>query len=105
MYGLKQVAVLAYQQLVHNLAQYDYTPIKGTVGLWKHKTQLTTFCVCVDNFGITYYTKANGQHLISSLCNHYKRTTDWGGKNYCGLMFDWQYDLGYVDVSMPKYVN
>ena len=37
MYGLKQAAVLAYEKLVRNLAQYDYTPIKGTVILWKHK--------------------------------------------------------------------
>ena len=27
-----------------------------------------------------------------------------GRKNYCGLTFDWHYDDGYVDVSMPKYV-
>ena len=27
------------------------------------------------------------------------------GKNYCGLTFDWHYEDGYVDVSMPGYVR
>lgn len=26
------------------------------------------------------------------------------GKNYLGLSFDWHYEDGYVDVSMPKYI-
>ena len=26
------------------------------------------------------------------------------GKNYCGLNFDWHYDDGYIDVSMPEYI-
>ena len=33
MYGLKQAALLAYRHLIDNLAQYGYTPIKGTVGM------------------------------------------------------------------------
>jgi hypothetical protein len=24
---------------------------------------------------------------------------------YCGLTLDWHYDTGYVDVSMPGYIN
>ena len=105
MYGLKQAAILAYQELKRDLAKYDYTPIKGTVGLWKHKTCPITFCVCVDNFGVKYFSKSDAQHLLDSLRKHYKYTTDWEGKNYCGLKFDYHYDLGYVDVYMPKYVQ
>ena len=26
------------------------------------------------------------------------------GKNYCVLTIDWNYELGHVDVSMPKHV-
>ena len=26
------------------------------------------------------------------------------GSNYCGLHFEWNYKLGYVDVSMPGYI-
>ena len=105
MHGLKQAAILAYEELKQNLAQYGYAPIKCTVGLWKHETRPITFCVCVDNFGIKYFSKADAQHLLKSLKKHYKCTTDWEGRNYCGLTFNWHYNLGYVDVSMPKYVQ
>ena len=104
MYGLKQAAVLAYRELKKNLAKYAYCPIAGTTGLGQHKTKPTKFCVCVDDFGVKYHTKEDADHLITSLRNHYKCTTDWEGQNYCGLTFDWQYEQGYVNVSMPKYV-
>ena len=104
MYGLKQAAILAYEHLKENLAKYGYSPVQGTVGLWQHETRPTKFCVCVDDFGIKYYSKDDAQHLIDSLEKHYTCTKDWEGKNYCGLTFDWHYDDGYVDVSMPKYV-
>ena len=29
---------------------------------------------------------------------------DWSGENFCGLNFKWNYNKGYVDMSMPKYV-
>ena len=57
MYGLKQAAILAYDNLKKNLTKHDYTPIIGTVGMWRHATQCTKFCVCVDNFSIKYYDK------------------------------------------------
>ena len=36
---------------------------------------------------------------------HYELLVDWKGMNYCGLTFNWNYDEGYVDVSMPGYVS
>ena len=30
---------------------------------------------------------------------------DWQGNNFCGLTYDWNYKDGYVDVSMPNYVQ
>ena len=105
MYGLRQAAILAYNNLKKNLAQHGYHPIVGTVGLWQHDTRPTKFCVCVDDFGVKYYTKEDAIHLMNSLRTHYKCTTDWTGKTYCGLTFDWNYDKGYVDVSMPNYVT
>ena len=36
MYGLKQAAILAYDQLVKNLANHGYHPCKYTMGLWAH---------------------------------------------------------------------
>ena len=104
MYGLKQAAILAYENLKQNLAQDRYKPVVGTVGMWQHKTRLTKFCICVDDFGIKYFSKDDVQHFLTSLKKQYKVTTDWEGQNYCGLTFDWQYKLGYVDVLMPGYV-
>ena len=73
--------------------------------MWEHETRPTKFCICVDDFGIKYFSKADAEHLFESLGKHYKYTTDWDGQNYCGLTFHWNYEEGYVDVSMPGYVR
>ena len=105
MYGLKQAAILAYNNLKANLAQHGYTPVVGTVGMWKHDTRRTKFCVCVDDFGIKYYDKKDADHLLDCLKKYYKVTTDWEGRNYLSLTFHWNYAEGYVNVSMPQYVR
>ena len=105
MYGLKQAAVLAYDHLVQNLKPYGYAPIPHTLGLWKHETRPITFCLCVDDFGIKYFDKEDVNHLLDSLGKNYKYTTDWSGRNFCGLTFTWNYEKAFVDVSMPKYVD
>ena len=70
MYGLKQAALLAYNEMKKNLTVYGYNPSKGTVGIWEHETRPTKFCVCVDDFEVKYYKKENATHLIDSLRNH-----------------------------------
>ena len=105
MYGLKQAAVLAYNQLKEKLLPQGYSPVTGTVGLWTHSTRKTKFCLCVDDFGIKYFNKGDADHLLRAIGDHYTYTTDWDGKNYCGLTLDWNYKAGYVDVSMPGYVQ
>ena len=105
MYGLKQAAILAYKQLKTNLATYGYYPIPHSVGMWKHKTRKTLFCLCVDDFGIQYHSRADADHLIHALQSFYKITIDWSGQNYCGLHLDWNYDSGFVDISMPGYID
>ena len=104
MYGLKQAAVLAFDNLVSNLNQFGYYPVQSTTGIWRHKTRRTTFCLCVDDFGVKYFCKNDADHLLSSLQHNYEYTVDWTGNNFCGLTMYWQYDKGYVDVSMPKYI-
>mmetsp|Transcript_14726 Transcript_14726/g.21032 ORF Transcript_14726/g.21032 Transcript_14726/m.21032 type:complete len:144 (-) Transcript_14726:778-1209(-) len=63
------------------------------------------FCLCVDDFGVKYYCQADANHLIQSLKSNYEVTVDWEGKHFCGLTFDWKYKEGFVDVSMPRYLN
>ena len=35
---------------------------------------------------------------------NFNYTIDKKGKNYCSLVLDWYYNLGYADISMPKYI-
>ena len=105
MYGLKQAAILAYKQLKKNLAHHGYFPIPHSVGMWKHKTRKTLFCLCVDDFGIQYHTQADADHLIHALKQYYKITIDWEGTDYCGLHLQWNYEKQYVDISMPGYID
>ena len=102
--GLKQAALLAYEHLKSSLAPYSYYPIPGTIGLWKHKTRRTIFCLCVDDFGIKYWSKEDADHLCNAIGANFRFTVDWEGTNYCGLSLDWNYSLEYVDISMPKYI-
>jgi hypothetical protein len=104
MYGLKEAGILAFNQLVKKLAPHGYEPMPFTPGLWRHRTKRTTFVLCVDDFGVKYFSKDDAQHLIDALEADYQLTTDWTGSLYCGLTLDWHYDKGYVDVSMPGYV-
>ena len=39
MYGLKQAALLGYQQLIQHLKPFGYAPIPHTDGLWKHTSR------------------------------------------------------------------
>ena len=85
MYGLKQAAVLAFDNLVNNLSTHGYTPIPNTIGLWKHATRRTTFCLCVGDFGVKYFSKEDADHLLTALGQKYTYTVDWTGQHFCGL--------------------
>ena len=104
MYGLKQAAILAYQQLEKILQPFGYFPEPHTVGIWAHKTRQTKFCLCVDDFGIKTFSTEDANHLLDALKSFYKISEDWTGNHYCGLTMEWYYNEGYVDVSMPGYV-
>jgi hypothetical protein len=103
MYGLKQAALLAYQHLVKQLPPHRYHSCPYTTGLWQHDTRQTKFCLCVDDFGVKYFSIQDADHLPNALRANYKIKVDWDGKNYCGLSIKW-YAKNYVDVSMPGYV-
>ena len=102
MSGLKQAAILAYRHLKNFLELYGYEPITGTVGMWWHKTRPTIFYLCVDDFGIKFWSKEDANHLCNAIGANFKYTVDQEGKNYCGLQIDWNYSRGYIDKSIPK---
>ena len=64
----------------------------------------TIFALCINDLGIKYNSKDDLQHLIDTLKAHYDISIDREGRHYYSLTFHWHYKLGYVDVSMPKYV-
>jgi hypothetical protein len=57
MYGLKEAAVLAFDQLKAHLAPHGYAPVRHTPGLWKHNQRRTTFTLAVDDFGIKFFSQ------------------------------------------------
>ena len=105
MYGLKQAAILAYKQLCKRLQQAGYTPILGSAGMFEHNTRKTKFSLCVDDFGIKYYSKADLDHLLSSLGQYYRYSVDMTGSDFCGLHYEWNYEKQYVDISLPLYIQ
>ena len=76
LYGLKQAAILAYRQLKERLEPAGYFPIKESNGLWAHQSRKTIFALCVDDFGIKYFSKNDAEHLINTLKNYYEITVD-----------------------------
>ena len=72
MYGLKQAAILAYNNLKGHLKPFGYTPVIGTVGVWQHATIQTKFCLCVDDFGIKYFSEEDAQHLLHAIGSNYR---------------------------------
>jgi hypothetical protein len=105
MYGLKEAAVLAYDQLCAHLQPFGYYPVTHTPGVWRHRIRPTTFTLAVDDFGVKYFSVADAQHLFDALKQRYTITEDWTGSHYLGFQLDWNYAQGHVDISMPGYVS
>ena len=55
----------------------------------------------MDDFGVRFFDKLDLNHLIAALKTKYKISTDFSGKNYCGLTINWRYSEGFVDIYMP----
>ena len=59
----------------------------------------------VDDFGVKYSNRADLDHLNHALQTKYTITSDFTGTLYCGLTLKWDYQLHYVDIFMPVYVD
>ena len=66
MYSLKQAAKLAREQLIKHLAPYGYHPSPHSPNIWYHTSRPTKFCLCVDDFGVKYYSQDDATHLIKA---------------------------------------
>ena len=105
LYGLKQAARLARDQLVNHLNKYGYSPCAQAPNIWRHATRKTKFILCVDDFGVKYFNNEDAEHLVRALKDAYEITIDRSGTKFCGMNISWNYERGYVDVNMPQYVQ
>ena len=101
MYRLKEAIILTFNNVVQNLAPFEYHPAKYTAGLWKHERRKIDFTLYVDDFGIKYHNKEDAEHFLNILSTNYEISTDWTGQDYIELTIDWNYPNKYMDISMP----
>ena len=100
----KQASVIAYQPLVKHLDGHGYYPVPFTTGIWSHQNLKTMLCICVDDFGINFFSQQDANHLLTALRQKYDVTVEWTGENYLGIDIGWEYQKGHVDISMPEYI-
>ena len=103
MYGLKQVSIISYNELLSHMEPHGYYSVPFKTGLWVHNTRKK--CLCVNDFGVKYLTKDDANHLLDYLKNHYAISIVWEEHSYHGLAIDWKYIKEYVYISMTSYVN
>ncbi|KAL7476989.1 hypothetical protein ACHAW6_002812 [Cyclotella cf. meneghiniana] len=68
-------------------------------------TQPIQFTLVVDDFSIKYVGKEHTKHLLTTLEEHYKVTTDWTGAQYIVIQLHWDYTKCQVHLHMPDYVK
>ncbi|KAL7485386.1 hypothetical protein ACHAW6_010987 [Cyclotella cf. meneghiniana] len=91
MYGLPQAGLITNELIEKHIIQKGYFQSKVMPGLWKHKMLPIQFTLVVDVFGIKYVGKEHAKHLLTTLEEHYKVTTDWTGTGYIGIQLQWDY--------------
>ena len=77
MYGLKELAILAYEQHRKQLARYGYVPFKHTWHVAPQHFPHYIITVAVDEFGIKYFKNYDANHLFSALQDKYSIKFDW----------------------------
>ena len=76
MYVFKEVASIAYDQLISHMDPHVYYSAPLATGLWAHKNRITKNFRCVDDFGIRYFNKYGADHLLGYFKKHYKILTN-----------------------------
>ena len=59
----------------------------------------------VDNFFVSHEDQEHFQHLHNMLHKHYQITVDNNATKFCGMDLEWNYDKGFVKVSMAGYIK
>eukprot|EP01034_Spumella_vulgaris_P021900 gene21900-27977_t len=104
MYGLPQAGLLSQQRLIAHLAAHGYTQDSNVPCLFHHAERRTAFTLVVDDFAVKYKTRADAEHLISSLQLLYELKINWTGDKYLGYHIVFDDTAGTVSLSMPEYI-
>ena len=64
-----------------------------------------SFTFVIDYFGVKYSTHIDLDHLNNTLQTKYTTTRDTTNTLYYGLTLKWEYQLRYVDIYMPGYID
>ena len=59
----------------------------------------------MEDFGVKFEGDCHANHLKKFLEKHYEVSIDWSGSLFCGIHLDWNYKKGYLNTSMPGYVD
>jgi hypothetical protein len=106
MYGLPQAGILANNWLIKHLVLYGYTPTKSIPGLYHNANCPVTFLLVIDDLKVKFVGhKHASKHLVNTLQNLFKITTEWEGKLYCGIALNWDYINCLLNTSMLDYIK
>ena len=70
---------------------HGYYPVPFTTVLLAQNTRETKSFLCVDNFGVKYFSKDDVNHLLDSRKKYYAISADWEGHNYLKFTVYWNY--------------
>ena len=104
MYGLKQAARIAFDNIVKILAPHGYFPVQESPVLWNHHNRSKLFTLRLNDFGIKANSMEDAHHLINATRKYFKCSIGWEDQNCIGFTLDWDYAKKYADVSMHVYI-
>ena len=61
--------------------------------------------LCVDDFGVKYFSKDYADHILDSLEKHYAISKYWEGRNHLESTIYCYWNKGCVNISIPNYVE
>jgi hypothetical protein len=105
LYGLPHAGRISAIKVDNLLKRHGYHQCYSTPCLYHNKHNGIYFTLIVDDYLIKYKHKQDAEHLLNALQTEYEVSVDWGGTRYLGMKMDRNIDAGYMDLSMPGYVQ
>ena len=91
MHGIKEEVTLARQKIKAILKPFGYYPDKLSPNIWYHTAKSAKLILCVDAFGVKYYSKDDAEQSKAAFKQVYVVTPVYSGTDYYGLKLQWDY--------------